>query len=131
MKRVAKAIWAMSIVTPTTCALAAGDATRGKTRYDSLCPACHSIDYNGVGPARRGAFGRKAASRSDYTYSPALAASNVVWDDKTLGRWLSNPEKFIPGQKWAFQCRVRKIAATSLPISRLSWLTSRRQPSIQ
>ena len=102
MKRIAKGLWAVSIVTSTTYALAAGDAIRGKTRYDSLCLACHSLDYNGVGPAHRGAFGRKAASRSDYSYSPALAASDVVWDAKTLGRWLSNPEKFIPGQKMGF-----------------------------
>jgi cytochrome c len=102
MKRIARAIWAMSIVTSTTCALAAGDSIRGKTRYDSICAACHSIDYNGVGPAHRGVYARKAASRSDYIYSPALAASDIVWDDKTLDRWLSNPEKFIPGQKMGF-----------------------------
>jgi cytochrome c len=102
MKRIAKAIGTMSIISSTTFALAAGDAIRGKTRYDSLCTACHSIDYNGVGPAHRGVFARKAASRSDYTYSPALAASDIVWDDKTLDRWLTNPEKFIPGQKMGF-----------------------------
>ncbi len=102
MKHSAKAILILSILSFTNWAMAAGDAIRGKARYEALCAACHSIDYNGVGPAHRGVFGRKAGSRSDYTYSPALAAANVLWDDKTLGRWLGNPEKFIPGQKMGF-----------------------------
>jgi cytochrome c2 len=29
----------------------------------------------------------------------ALASSTVVWSEQTLDRWLSGPEKFIPGQK--------------------------------
>jgi cytochrome c len=80
-------------------ATAAGDAVRGQTLYQNTCAACHSIDYNGVGPAHKGLFGRKAGSLPDYTYSPALKSSNVVWDEKNLNRWLSEPEKFIPGQK--------------------------------
>ncbi|MBI3525503.1 MAG: c-type cytochrome [Betaproteobacteria bacterium] len=94
-----KALGAILIMTFTTCAIAAGDAVRGKARYDSLCTACHNPDYNGVGPAHRGVFGRKAASRADYAYSPALTASQIVWHEKTLDRWLANPEKFVPGQK--------------------------------
>lgn len=94
-----KALRAIFIMTFTTCALAAGDAARGKARYANLCAACHNIDYNGVGPAHRNVFGGKAASRTGYIYSPALTASNIVWDEKTLGQWLTNPEKFLPGQK--------------------------------
>ena len=44
-------------------------------------------------------FGRKAGSARDYDYSEALASSKVVWSEETLDRWLSGPEKFIPGQK--------------------------------
>ena len=35
----------------------------------------------------------------NYVYSAALKASSVAWDEKSLSRWLADPEKFIPGQK--------------------------------
>jgi cytochrome c len=81
---------------------AAGDAQRGQVLYQGRCAACHSIDYNGVGPAHKGVFGRKVASAPEFTYSAALQQSSVVWNEKTLDRWLANPEKFIPGQKMGF-----------------------------
>jgi cytochrome c len=80
----------------------AGDAARGQTLYDSRCGACHSIDANRVGPAHQGVFGRKAGSARDYEYSNALKASNIVWNEKTLGEWLANPEKVIPGQRMGY-----------------------------
>ena len=83
-------------------ATAAGDAIRGQELYQTMCMSCHSIDYNGVGPAHKGLFGRKAGSRADYLYSPAVKASSIVWNEKTLDKWLTNPEKLIPGQKMGF-----------------------------
>jgi cytochrome c len=81
---------------------AAGDAGRGEALYKSKCTTCHSIDYNGVGPAHKNLIGRKAGSLPDYSYSPALQVSSVVWSEQTLDKWLTNPEKFIPGQKMGF-----------------------------
>ena len=75
------------------------DAVRGLAFYQSRCVACHSVAYNGVGPAHQGVFGRKAGSAPNYVYSAALKASTVVWTEKTLSLWLEDPEKFIPGQK--------------------------------
>jgi cytochrome c len=83
-------------------AAAAGDTMRGQQLYQSMCMSCHSIDYNGVGPAHKGLFGRKAGSHADYLYSPAVKASSIVWNEKTLDKWLTNPEKLIPGQKMGF-----------------------------
>ena len=80
-------------------AQAAGDAARGEQLYVSRCGACHSLDENRAGPAHRGVFGRKAGSAAGYAYSSAVAASGVVWSAETLDRWLSDPEKLIPGQK--------------------------------
>ena len=76
-----------------------------------MCVACHSIDYNGVGPAHKGLFGRKAGTRPDYVYSPAAKASSIVWSDKTLDKWLANPEKLIPGQKMGFMVPAAKDRA--------------------
>ena len=81
---------------------AAGDAQHGQGLYQTMCIACHSIDYNGIGPAHKGVFGQKAGSRVDYLYSAALKSSKIVWTEKTLDKWLSNPEKLIPGQKMGF-----------------------------
>ena len=78
---------------------ARGDANNGKLLYASRCIACHSIDASLAGPAHRGVFGRKAGSVIDFDYSPALKKSRVIWNEKTLDKWLANPEKAIPGQK--------------------------------
>ena len=83
-------------------AATAGDAIHGQALYKTMCMACHSIDYNGVGPAHKGVFGRKAGSVADYSYSPAVKASGIVWSEKMLEQWLTNPEKLIPGQKMGY-----------------------------
>ncbi len=89
------------LLAPFFSALAAAATAieRGKALYATKCVVCHSLDYNSVGPAHRGVFGRKAGLAKDYAYSTALMASSIIWDDKTLNRWLANPETLIPGQK--------------------------------
>ena len=37
-----------------------------------------------------------------FDYSPALKSSKVIWNERTLDRWLTNPEATIPGQKMGF-----------------------------
>jgi cytochrome c len=80
-------------------AVAAGDADAGRALYQALCTACHSLDYNGVGPAHRGIFGRVAAQAPGFAYSDALKTSPKVWNEDSLDRWLVDPEKFAPGQR--------------------------------
>ena len=82
---------------------AAGDAIRGETLYEGRCGGCHSLDDNRVGPMHRGVFGRKAGSVSDYAYSSAVKKAKIVWDERVLDQWLTNPEKLIPGQKMGYQ----------------------------
>ena len=83
----------------TPAAFAQGDPAAGKALYASRCSACHSIDFNGTGPMHRNLFGRRAGSVPGFAYSAALKQSNVVWSEATLDRWLTDPEKFIPGQR--------------------------------
>jgi cytochrome c len=92
-------IVAASLTVLASPALAAGDPDAGRTLYQARCTACHSLDYNGVGPAHRGVFGRPAAQAPGFAYSEALKASRVVWNEDTLDRWLTDPEKFVPGQR--------------------------------
>lgn len=98
-------------VLPLACALAtavqasfsfAADAARGRQLYESRCIGCHSIEENRAGPAHKGVFGRKAGGAPGYDYSPALKASKIVWNERTLDRWLANPEAVVPGQKMGF-----------------------------
>jgi cytochrome c len=78
---------------------ATGDAEQGHTLYQARCAACHALDYNGVGPAHRGLWGRMAAQAPGYAYSDALRAARQVWNQETLDRWLADPESFAPGQR--------------------------------
>ena len=79
-----------------------GDPIHGQALYESRCTACHSLDHSRIGPAHRGVFGRHVARVPDFDYSPALRHSNVTWNARTLDRWLTNPEAFIPGQKMGY-----------------------------
>jgi cytochrome c len=86
-----------------TPATFAADAVHGEAIYNSRCIACHSPDANRVGPKHRGVIGRKAGSLPDFNYSKALKSSAVVWDERTLDKWLADPQDFIPGQRMNFK----------------------------
>ena len=78
------------------------DAGRGEMLYEQRCGACHSLDFDRVGPRHRGVFGRKAGSVEGFDYSPALRRARVAWNNKTLDAWLDNPEALIPGQRMGY-----------------------------
>ncbi len=78
-----------------------GDANRGEQIYEA-CQDCHSLDKNDVGPRHRGVFGRKAGSLPDYDYSDALKSANIVWNEETLDKWLTDPQAVAPGAKMVF-----------------------------
>ena len=77
-------------------ALAAGDPQAGEVVY-SRCLACHSLEVNRTGPKHCGLFGRRAGSVPGYDYSPAMKRSKLVWNEKTLDRFLADPGKTVPG----------------------------------
>jgi len=87
------------VLTLSAIATAAGDAELGRQIYLNRCTACHSPDFNGVGPAHRGVFGRPIGKLTGYEYSPALKAASETWTTENLDRWLTDPEKFLPGQR--------------------------------
>lgn len=99
MNLLARLLSATTLIVCMPAAHADGDAAHGKQLYAARCAICHSIDYNGVGPTHRNLIGRKAGSVPGYAYSDALKNSRVIWDEASLKQWLTEPEKFIPGQK--------------------------------
>lgn len=46
--------------------------------------------------------GRKAGAVPDYAYSSALRKSGLVWTPTNLDKWLTNPQKLVPGAKMYF-----------------------------
>jgi cytochrome c len=95
--------WACAVLLSAQASFScAADAARGKTLYESRCIGCHSIEENRAGPAHKGVFGRKAGAVKGFEYSDALKKSKTVWNERTLERWLANPEALIPGQKMGF-----------------------------
>lgn len=84
----------------STCLLApvmaAPDAARGEQIY-VRCEACHALAYDRVGPRHCGLIGRTAGSVPGFAYSAAMKNSHIVWNEKTLDRFLASPLKMIPG----------------------------------
>lgn len=88
-----------ALLAPFAPAIAAGNADAGLVLYQARCSACHSLDYNGAGPAHRGVFGRGAGLAPGFAYSDALKSSHLIWDEASLDRWLADPETVAPGQR--------------------------------
>lgn len=79
-----------------------GSVAHGKELYESRCMACHSLDHSRIGPAHRGVFGRHAGQVEGFDYSKALKSADVTWTARSLDRWLTDPEAFLPGQKMGY-----------------------------
>jgi cytochrome c len=66
---------------------------------------CHSIrpGRHLTGPSLAHVYGHKAGTADGfYRYSDALQRSSIVWDAKSLDRWLANPQGYLPGNNMAF-----------------------------
>lgn len=98
----ARAALALATSLSATTLAAQPDAARGAAAYAARCGGCHSVEADRVGPRHAGVFGRRAGSVAGFDYSPALKASTLIWDAKTLDRWLTDPETVIPGQRMGY-----------------------------
>ena len=77
------------------------DVVRGEQVY-ARCLACHALAFDRVGPRHCGLFGRLAGSVPDFNYSPAMKRSRIVWNDKTLERFLTKPLRMVPGSTMTY-----------------------------
>ena len=78
-----------------------GDAARGEAIY-ARCGACHALEYNRTGPRHCGLFGRRAGSVPGFDYSPAMKRSGIVWDARSLDRFLASPTRAVPGTSMGY-----------------------------
>jgi cytochrome c len=96
-------IGASASLSPTLAAQ--GNPDRGQRVFDN-CAACHSLEPNRnmTGPSLAELWNRKAGSLPSFSrYSSALKSSDVVWNDKTLDQWITDPQRLIPGNDMTFQ----------------------------
>jgi cytochrome c len=100
----AVAAWAHGMQTAQagSSATGAGDADRGQALFEKRCTGCHALDKNKQGPMLQGVYGRTSGSSAGYAYSDALKKAGVVWDEKSLDKWLSDPDQFISGNNMDF-----------------------------
>lgn len=84
--------------------LAAGDAMKGAVVF-KRCKPCHALEAGGrkmLGPTLHGLFGRSAGSVPDFNYSKAMKTAGIVWDERSLDRYLADPKGFMPGNRMPF-----------------------------
>lgn len=82
-------------------ARAAPDAVRGEQLH-VRCIACHALATDRVGPRHCGLLGRRAGSVPGFEYSQAMKKSGLVWDEKTLNRFLAKPLAVVPGSSMTY-----------------------------
>jgi cytochrome c len=86
-------------------AVAAGDPARGVRDFQP-CMACHSVKpgEHSTGPSLASLWNRKAGSAEGFTrYTSALKVVDVTWTETSLDKWLSSPQKFVPGTSMSMQ----------------------------
>jgi cytochrome c len=79
-----------------------GDASRGKILFEKRCTGCHAMQGDREGPRLVGVFGRKAGSVAGFDYSAGLKNSGMTWNEATLEKWLSGPDRMVPSTKMDF-----------------------------
>ena len=52
--------------------------------------------------------GARPPSLPDYDYSDVLKSANIVWNEETLDKWLTDPQAVAPGAKMFFHWRIRR-----------------------
>jgi nitrite reductase (NO-forming) len=120
-------------------AAVSGDVAAGKLVFRK-CLACHSLEpgKNGLGPSLSGIVGKKASSVANFSYSPAMKGSNLTWDVATLNKYLSDPQKLVPGNKMPFpglqtenerNAVIAYLAAGPTPAAAAPVLSAARAPS--
>src|SRR5882762_1414749 len=104
MKRLA--IAALATIALLLPALAQpGDAARGQQAF-RVCAPCHSLepDRNMTGPSLADLWGRKAGGLASFErYSDALKSSGIIWDDRALDGWLTDPQRMVPDNEMPFE----------------------------
>lgn len=80
----------------------AQNPAHGKELFEKRCSGCHALDNEKEGPRLRGVYGRTSGTVPTFKYSDALKGAHITWDDQSLDKWLTDPEKFVANNDMAF-----------------------------
>lgn len=91
------------LVLPAPRGAAAADPATGQSVFKT-CAACHAVEpgKKKLGPSLHGVVGRKAGSVAGFNYSKAMKNAGHVWSEANLDAYLTNPRKFVPGNRMPF-----------------------------
>src|SRR5581483_5719103 len=110
------ALVGLIVVATAHRAVAAGNAEAGARDF-RVCASCHALESgrNLTGPSLAGIWGRKAATIESFPrYSEALKATGLVWDEKTLDRWLFDPKALVSGNYMVFRGVKDPVARSNI-----------------
>ncbi len=113
-----------------------GDADKARFRRGRAvalpCWTCHDLagTVSKVGPSLLGLYGRRSGMAPDYSASPAMIGATIVWDDRSLAAFFSDPAGFVPGNRMISPA-IRDSTALSDLLFYLRHVTRRgaRQPN--
>ncbi|WP_166299802.1 MULTISPECIES: c-type cytochrome [unclassified Bradyrhizobium] len=71
----------------------------GEQAFNNSCRTCHTVKDgdNRAGPNLHNIIGRKAGSVANFPYSEAMKSSDIVWDERTLLRFIEDSEAVVSG----------------------------------
>jgi cytochrome c len=93
-----------ALVAELPAAYQGADLSNGEAKF-AVCRACHTLNQGGddmTGPNLWGIFGRKAGSKSGFTYSDDMKNAGWTWDAARIDTWITNPHGVLPGTKMTF-----------------------------
>jgi cytochrome c2 len=104
----------------------------GRQVFEQRCRNCHggtaAADYP-IGPSLSGIIGTKAGTQDSGMHSRAIMDSGIVWNRESLRRFLSNPQREIPGGLMFVRSDRRRGAREPARLPRIASLTLRNRPN--
>ena len=99
---------ALALAAVIGTAIAEDPVQSGQHVFERRCRTCHGgtapADY-AIGPSLSGIIGTKAGTQDSGMHSRAIMDSGIVWNRDSLRRFLSNPQREIPGTLMAVRVR--------------------------
>jgi len=127
---VAFGVYALAVMLflPASSAVVVADSgsansDQGSGLFERRCTGCHSLDSDKEGPRLRGVYGRKSGSVASFKYSDALKKADITWDEASLDKWLTDPDKFIADNDMDFH--LQKPDERAAVIAYLKQLSSK------
>jgi cytochrome c len=106
MRAITKKLLAIAVAWAASAPTLAESANPSRGERDfRACAPCHSLepDRNMTGPSLANLWGRKAGGLASFErYSDALKASGIIWDDRSLDGWLTDPQHMVPDNTMPF-----------------------------